>query len=212
MLLDQDKNMQCNLAYCLLQTHRIEEAKSLLEAVKSSSEDKYMDDESYLKSYERAVSKLIELEQENCPMKVNSDSRNSWNAHNCFPKPCSQSPMILTQPRSPWRLTKTDQRKKIWNGRIVGNSSRKLSFEKNDINSYEYRKIYDHLQQVEVDEIKKNSGWCQNTAAELSMLSQLSKKSWADMVEEDDELLFAGMETLNRENENHNHFPVHYNS
>ncbi|CAM8989486.1 unnamed protein product [Rhodiola kirilowii] len=312
--LDPDKNMQCNLAYCLLQMHRTEEAKSLLEAVKSSSEDEYMD-ESYAKSYERAFAALSDAEQEsfrnqikvkgsptapsrNCTYpqtqwkavrsferKMNPNSRMHenicfngavvGNMHHGFQKIHSyhnelvtdSSPVLLTQPRSPWRSCKPDKRKKLWNGRVVGNSSRKLSFEQSNIdsdyqicngislpqldgrkgiewrekalealpqndiirnqlvadnqrgidvdndeqlvitkgnptlslqNETEAQKGSNHGYQAEAGKIRKHNAADQKPFSEPSKLSCYSKKSWADMVEEDE--MFAEVGTSNKEN------------
>ncbi|XVF23083.1 hypothetical protein REPUB_Repub13aG0007400 [Reevesia pubescens] len=58
-----DKNKQCNLAICLMHMNRISEAKSLLQDVKASSGKEQMD-ESYSKSYERALEMLIQVESQ----------------------------------------------------------------------------------------------------------------------------------------------------
>lgn len=59
--LESDKNKQCNLAICLMHMNRISEAKSLLQDVKVSAGTEEMD-ESYAKSYERAMEILLQLE------------------------------------------------------------------------------------------------------------------------------------------------------
>ncbi|XVF86130.1 hypothetical protein PTKIN_Ptkin18bG0016000 [Pterospermum kingtungense] len=61
LLLEPDKNKQCNLAICLMHMNRLSEAKLLLEDVKASSGNEEMD-ESYSKSYERAVEMLLQSE------------------------------------------------------------------------------------------------------------------------------------------------------
>ncbi|KAK2994118.1 hypothetical protein RJ640_003641 [Escallonia rubra] len=59
--LQQDKNKQCNLAICLMHMNRMTEARFLLQTIKASSGDGHMD-ESFAKSFERAMLTLAELE------------------------------------------------------------------------------------------------------------------------------------------------------
>ncbi|KAF4376936.1 hypothetical protein F8388_022652 [Cannabis sativa] len=73
--LEQDMNKQCNLAICLMHTNRLQEAKSLLYAVKALSGKNPMD-ESYAKSYDRALETLTELEKES-ELKSNQKDGNS---------------------------------------------------------------------------------------------------------------------------------------
>ncbi|KAA8519333.1 hypothetical protein F0562_013588 [Nyssa sinensis] len=61
--LESDKNKQCNLAICLMHMNRMTEAKFLLQTIRDSSEDGPMD-ESYAKSFERAIQVLTELESQ----------------------------------------------------------------------------------------------------------------------------------------------------
>ncbi|KAE8658723.1 Protein POLLENLESS 3-LIKE 1 [Hibiscus syriacus] len=61
--LESDKNKQCNLAICLMHMNRISEAKSLLQEVKASAGTEEMD-ESYSKSYERAMEMLVQVESQ----------------------------------------------------------------------------------------------------------------------------------------------------
>ncbi|XWS20720.1 hypothetical protein CRYUN_Cryun31cG0126900 [Craigia yunnanensis] len=63
LFLEPDKNKRCNLAICLMHMNRISEAKSLLQDVKASSGNEQMD-ESYSKSYERALEMLIQEESQ----------------------------------------------------------------------------------------------------------------------------------------------------
>ncbi|GMI92001.1 hypothetical protein HRI_002869400 [Hibiscus trionum] len=61
--LEPDKNKQCNLAICLMHINRISEAKSLLQDVKASAGIEEMD-ESFSKSYERAMEMLMQVESQ----------------------------------------------------------------------------------------------------------------------------------------------------
>ncbi|KAL4282017.1 hypothetical protein GQ457_03G043200 [Hibiscus cannabinus] len=61
--LEPDKNKQCNLAICLMHMNRIDEAKSQLQDVKASAGAEEMD-ESYSKSYERAMEMLMQVESQ----------------------------------------------------------------------------------------------------------------------------------------------------
>ncbi|OAY31582.1 protein POLLENLESS 3 [Manihot esculenta] len=73
--LEPDKNKQCNLAICLMHMNRIPEAKSLLQAVSDSCGSKQMDD-SYAKSFERAVDILTELESKSVLKPAEEDKEN----------------------------------------------------------------------------------------------------------------------------------------
>ncbi|KAK8551054.1 hypothetical protein V6N13_119544 [Hibiscus sabdariffa] len=61
--LEPDNNKQCNLSICLMHMNRISEAKSLLQDVKASAGTEEMD-ESYSKSYERAMEILMQVESQ----------------------------------------------------------------------------------------------------------------------------------------------------
>ncbi|OVA08049.1 Tetratricopeptide repeat-containing domain [Macleaya cordata] len=61
LYIEPDKNKQCNLAICLMHKGRIKEAKFLLQSVKPSSAEREIAD-SYIKSFDRAVEMLTELE------------------------------------------------------------------------------------------------------------------------------------------------------
>jgi hypothetical protein len=75
--LETDRNKQCNLAICLMHMNRIAEAKSLLQAVRSSSGNRQMD-ESYANSFERALQILTELESSSLlnPIKQEEGNQN----------------------------------------------------------------------------------------------------------------------------------------
>ncbi|XP_077243900.1 uncharacterized protein LOC143884293 [Tasmannia lanceolata] len=60
LTIEPDKNRQCNLALCLMQTGRIAEAKSILHGIKPPVDNHAPD--SYFKSYERACEILADLE------------------------------------------------------------------------------------------------------------------------------------------------------
>ncbi|CAG7861409.1 unnamed protein product [Brassica rapa] len=62
LCLEPDKNKQCNLAICLMRMGRIPEAKSLIDAVRYSSAEIEFGDEPFMKSYDRAVEMLAEVE------------------------------------------------------------------------------------------------------------------------------------------------------
>ncbi|KAK7332581.1 hypothetical protein VNO80_29334 [Phaseolus coccineus] len=56
-----DRNKQCNLAICLMHMNKIKEAKFLLQAVRTATKNRKMD-ESFAKSFERASQMLVEIE------------------------------------------------------------------------------------------------------------------------------------------------------
>ncbi|KAI4312456.1 hypothetical protein MLD38_037264 [Melastoma candidum] len=66
LCLKPDKNKQCNLAICLMHLNKVSEAKALLHAVESSSSSSSSlhgeTDEAHMKSFERALEMLNELE------------------------------------------------------------------------------------------------------------------------------------------------------
>ncbi|GLU17525.1 hypothetical protein SLE2022_338880 [Rubroshorea leprosula] len=70
--LDPDRNKQCNLAVCLLHMRRIAEAKALLQEIRDSCGRKQMD-ESYAKSFERAIRMLCEIESQSTPEPVSQE-------------------------------------------------------------------------------------------------------------------------------------------
>ncbi|CAJ2657932.1 unnamed protein product [Trifolium pratense] len=61
-----DRNKQCNLAICLMQMNKITEARFLLQAVTTATKNRKMDD-SFVKSYERAMQMLQEMESTAVP-------------------------------------------------------------------------------------------------------------------------------------------------
>ncbi|BAT87693.1 hypothetical protein LR48_Vigan09g180900 [Vigna angularis] len=71
-----DRNKQCNLAICLMHMNKIKEAKFLLQAVRTATKNRKMD-ESFAKSFERASQMLIEIEttsssSDNAPFSMTS--------------------------------------------------------------------------------------------------------------------------------------------
>ncbi|CAN8325438.1 unnamed protein product [Cochlearia groenlandica] len=66
LCLEPDRNKLCNLAICLMRMGRITEAKSLINDVRDSSAEKSdCGDETFKKSYDRAVEMLAEIESKN---------------------------------------------------------------------------------------------------------------------------------------------------
>lgn len=66
--LEPDKNMQCNLAICLMHLNKMAEAKLLLQSVTTSCENGQIDD-SFSRAFDRATQLLRELESD-CSLKI----------------------------------------------------------------------------------------------------------------------------------------------
>ncbi|XP_051124820.1 protein POLLENLESS 3 [Andrographis paniculata] len=112
---ESDKNKQCNLAICLMNTNKMAEAKFLLQAIKVASNNGAMD-ESYAKSYERAAELLAELESSQQhvrkpPPVKQTESSNGYNAF-CFQKYCdgSKNGVLPSPPPLPCFIKKTNNR------------------------------------------------------------------------------------------------------
>ncbi|XP_027931542.1 protein POLLENLESS 3 [Vigna unguiculata] len=71
-----DRNKQCNLAICLMHMNKIKEAKFLLQAVRTATKNRKMD-ESFAKSFERASQMLIEIETSSSSENASSLTRKS---------------------------------------------------------------------------------------------------------------------------------------
>ncbi|KAK9075504.1 hypothetical protein SSX86_003828 [Deinandra increscens subsp. villosa] len=184
--LEPDKNKRCNLAICLMYMNKMTEAKFLLSTIKDSNRRRDMDEESYAKSYERAIQVMEEFEMENkCHTgnqlsfssflnrdketdtidelsKQRSDSDPGYKRSYISPSHMNGTPRVLfTQPRRrEWEKVDTG-----------GGCLRKLHFEK--------------PAQVMIEP----SGKCSELSVVPSSEERKSKKSWADMVEEDEQIM-----------------------
>ncbi|KVI04239.1 Tetratricopeptide-like helical [Cynara cardunculus var. scolymus] len=217
--LEPDKNKRCNLAICLMYMDKMTEAKFLMSTIKDSNRTREMEDESYVKSYERAIQVMNELETEkrcNTGKKISFSSFLSRNKetdsvdklakkgnHN-DPDPgfrksyASPSPVCGT-PRAPF----TQPRRREW--------------ERQDSGGGCFRRL--HFGQAAEVIQRKPSGNCSlevklpSTGREMSIIpsqepkeARNGKKSWADMVEEDEQILLksnwnSGDEEYDDENE-----------
>ncbi|KAM7270103.1 hypothetical protein ACFE04_029317 [Oxalis oulophora] len=170
LFLEPDRNKQCNLAICLMKMSRFMEAKSLLQNVKASCGNRPMD-ESYAKAYERAFQMLGELmtRKDNnesdtgravfAPFNKNSRSEASVNGgHDYF---------LHTQPKPSLRNSNEDP------DRTSENWRKPIAFTGyTDLNkNLDSRKVH-----AEDYMVKSNPS-----------STKVPKKSWADMVEEDEE-------------------------
>ncbi|KAI3745009.1 hypothetical protein L1987_58109 [Smallanthus sonchifolius] len=188
---EPDKNKRCNLAICLMYMNKMTEAKFLLSTVKESKRTRDMDEESYSKSYERAIQVMEEFEMEDkChtgnPLsfssflsrhketdtfdrmsKQRSDSDPGYKRSNVSPSPVNGTPRVpFTQPR-----------RREWERVDTGRGClRKLLFEK-------------------PAEVKmEQSGKCSKVSV-MPLSEERSKKSWADMVEEDEQIMLESTES-----------------
>ncbi|CAN7081360.1 unnamed protein product [Brassica oleracea var. botrytis] len=206
LCLEPDKNKQCNLAICLMRMGRIPEAKSLIAAVRDSSAEIESGDEPFTKSYDRAVEMLAEVESKdpedglsdkfyagcsfaNGTMKENKAPRNANRNHSHVPpSPASvrqNSAGLFTQPRG----CKGDQKNGV-NEEETGGAARKLLFDK-PMGSQRVKLLKngegeEHMKGKKLDQnmIHDLHEYIKDTA---DCLKSGSKKSWADMAEEEEE-------------------------
>ncbi|XP_050225776.1 protein POLLENLESS 3 [Mercurialis annua] len=108
LALEVDYNKQCNLALCLMHMKRIPEAKSLLQDISASCGRKEMD-ESFAKSFDRAVEMLNEFEERSLLKPIQDDKENldsGWRKGPCNERSdfsgkmvVSPAAVLYTQPR-----------------------------------------------------------------------------------------------------------------
>ncbi|KAJ4899838.1 Tetratricopeptide repeat (TPR)-like superfamily protein [Raphanus sativus] len=207
LCLEPDKNKQCNLAICLMRMGRIPEAKSLIDDVRDHSAESESGDEPFSKSYDRAVEMLAEVESTdpegglpdefyagcsfaNGTMKENKAPRNANRKYSHVPSsPASvrqNSAGLFTQPRG----YKMDQTNGV-SEEETGGAARKLLFDK-PVRSERVK----NLKSGEGgEEPMKGKKLDQNMIHDLheyindtsDCLKSGTKKSWADMAEEEDE-------------------------
>ncbi|KAF8101348.1 hypothetical protein N665_0206s0028 [Sinapis alba] len=208
LCMEPDKNKQCNLAICLMRMGRIPEAKSLIDDVRDHSAESESGDEPFSKSYDRAVEMLAEVESKdpegglsdkfyggcsfaNGVMKENRAPRNANrnDSHVSSSSPASirqNSAGLFTQPRG----CKWDQTNGV-DEEETGGAARKLLFDK-PIGSQRVMILKRGGEEKEPMTGKKLD---QNMIHDLheyikdtsDCLKSGSKKSWADMAEEEDE-------------------------
>lgn len=208
LCLEPDKNKQCNLAICLMRMGRIPEAKSLIDDVRDHSAESDSGDEPFSKSFDRAVEMLAEVESTdpegglpdefyagcsfaNGTMKENKAPRNANRKYSHVPpSPASvrqNSAGLFTQPRG----YKMDQTNGV-SEEETGGAARKLLFDK-PVRSERVK----NLKSGEGgEEPMKGKKLDQNMIHDLHeyindtsdcFLKSGTKKSWADMAEEEDE-------------------------
>ncbi|KAL1205335.1 Protein POLLENLESS 3 [Cardamine amara subsp. amara] len=201
--LEPDKNKLCNLAICLIHMGQIPEAKSLINDVRGdSSTESDCGDEPFAKSYDRAVEMLAEIESKNLEgcsekfyagcifakgMKENkAPGIANKNYSHVASSPASfgkNSAGLYTQPRG----SKWDQSNGMYEEETRG-AARKLLFEK----PKPHIKI---LKRGEEEKHIKGKKLDQNMIHDLHEFirdtadgsKSESKKSWADIVEEEEE-------------------------
>ncbi|KAJ0263549.1 Protein POLLENLESS 3 [Hirschfeldia incana] len=203
LCLEPDKNKQCNLAICLMRMGRIPEAKSLIDDVRDHSAESESGDEPFSKSYDRAVEMLAEVESKdpegglsdkfyagcsfaNGTMKENKAPRNASRKYSHVPSsPASvrqNSAGLFTQPRG----YKGDQKNGV-SEEETGGAARKLLFDK-PIGSQRVKsgEEEEHMKGKKLDQnmIHDLHEYINDTA---DCLKSGTKKSWADLAEEEDE-------------------------
>ncbi|KAK9714452.1 hypothetical protein RND81_06G095300 [Saponaria officinalis] len=205
--IEPDRNKQCNLAVCLMLTNCISEAKLLLQSIQVSAQAGKMDD-SYAKSYERASELLVELESQSTPsFSIDNEENQCSNAGSSFTfspyktihdsstwKTVRGTPPIpgrrflrspLTQPRrdsssrildgkilvSPFTQPRPDSKLSETDDNWRKGTQRRLQFE--NPSASDFRPPTDLKRSMNLSEAnpRENKG----------------KKSWADIVEEEDE-------------------------
>ncbi|PIN24091.1 hypothetical protein CDL12_03176 [Handroanthus impetiginosus] len=213
---ESDKNKQCNLAICLMHLNKLTEAKFLLQAIRDSSVNGHMD-ESYAKSFERATQMLVELEKE-CvlkPMKwcehhnkfvkkTNKGSftefpyekRSDFKHRREYESPFCNAriPKVpFTQPRR--SSSSFNYGDKIGGGFCRGKLSLEQSTNNENLQPVAVNKNLDYYSTASVEVVPKVSEKNLKSTHELQTVYKSSayncSKSWADMVEEDDQELVS---------------------
>lgn len=203
--LENDKNMQCNLAICLMHLKKIAEAKLLLQSVHTPCENGQIG-ESFSRSFDRATQLLRELESVGS-LKIVTEKNEEL----------EKTPTLFTQPKRCMQVANKCGHGR-WSYAEASNHgcSRKLLFqqEKNCENVHQSEpasgltseeRIMNTLGDpasvissdiLEVDEPRKDAkgefshgsmtsiGDCNNTG---KAEDGENRKTWADMVEEDDQ-------------------------
>ncbi|KFK28685.1 hypothetical protein AALP_AA7G033100 [Arabis alpina] len=200
--LEPDKNKLCNLAICLMRMGRIQEAKYLLNDVRESAGDSECGEEPFSKSYDRAVEILAEIESKNpeaelsdkfyagCSfangMKENKAPGNSnKNYSNVSSSPASvrqNSAGLFTQPRG----RKWDHRK----GRYEEETrcaARKLTFGTFGSEHVKILKKGEEPTKGKILDQNMIHGLHEYINDTADCMKSGTKKSWADMADEEDE-------------------------
>ncbi|GMH20815.1 hypothetical protein Nepgr_022657 [Nepenthes gracilis] len=133
--IELDKNKQCNLAVCLLYMNKIQEAKLLLQAIRTSAGDNPMD-ESYAKSFERASQLMAEIESQSS---VKDDEENHTEIHGSLSMAGGSdrggiyTPPVMVPQREPqsqfFTQPKASHRRAIPAVKLAKGPNRKLQFE-----------------------------------------------------------------------------------
>ncbi|KAJ0434163.1 putative tetratricopeptide-like helical domain superfamily, acetyltransferase A, auxiliary subunit [Helianthus annuus] len=189
--LEPDKNKRCNLAICLMYMNKMAEAKVLLSTVKESKRVRDTDEESYAKSYERAMLVMDELEKRDKCQPGNELSFSSFLTRNketdtfdtSSKQRCDSDPGYKKSTVSPSpvngtpRVPFTQPRRREWERMDTGvGCLKKLSFDKPAEGKMEPPGRCSEMSVIPLrEEIKK-------------------KKSWADMVEEDERTMLESGE------------------
>ncbi|PWA74736.1 tetratricopeptide repeat (TPR)-like superfamily protein [Artemisia annua] len=192
--LEQDKNKKCNLAICLMYMDKMTEAKFLLSTVKNSNRSRDPDEESYAKSYERAKHVMDELEMEKRGNTGNQVSFSSFLSRyketDCienetkgkrsdsdlgFRRPFVSPSPVNGTPRVPYTQPRRRDMERVDS---TGGCYRKLHFEKAaEVKRVPTVNLADRGSEISVTPLPEEKN---------------KKKSWADMVEEDEQNMNSG--------------------
>ncbi|XP_071697718.1 protein POLLENLESS 3-like [Rutidosis leptorrhynchoides] len=199
--LDQDKNKRCNLAICLMYMGNMTEAKFLLSTVKVSNRNRDAEEESYAKSYDRAIQVMNELEMEKKSHTSNPLSFSLFLSRNKetdsaeistkgkrsdsdpgFKRPYASPCTVSGTPQVPF----TQPRRRDWVRPESGAGClRKLHFEK-------AAEIKSEIPVMPLMEPQSQSKVVTDAG---------NKKSWADMVEEDEQNMLSDNKCYNSNDE-----------
>ncbi|KAL4573092.1 hypothetical protein LXL04_019885 [Taraxacum kok-saghyz] len=197
--LEPDKNKRCNLAICLMYMDKMTEAKFLLSTVKDSNRNRDIEEDSYAKSYERAIQVMEELETEKrrhagnqTPFSTflsrNKETDSNEKATKAKRTDSVSDPGFRRSYASPSpgggtpRVPFTQPRRRDWERADSGGGCfRKLHFEK--------------AGEVKTEPLKLPSRGVGMT--EIQSKDVVEKKSWADMVEEDEQTLLESARNWN---------------
>ncbi|CAN1227899.1 Protein POLLENLESS 3 [Linum grandiflorum] len=186
--LEADKNKQCNLAVCLIHMNKVAEARALLQAVRASCGNKPMD-ESYAKSFERAYQMLTDSERGTTTSPyIASSPVGSFGNCNTVPRrqifaATSPMPVLFSQPRRCLFMSEGGSFNHTPQLRSQPRFASAASPSDGDWRKPWTTQTSEILLKLPVKEIDDSKG-----SSEAASVDQVCNKSWADMVEEEEEL------------------------
>ncbi|KAI3780708.1 hypothetical protein L2E82_10696 [Cichorium intybus] len=198
--LEPDKNKRCNLAICLMYMDKMTEAKFLLSTVKDSNRNRDMEEDSYAKSYERAIQVMDELESEKRRHTGNQTSFSSFLSRNKETDSNEKATKVkrgdsLSDPG--FRRSYVSPSPAGGTPRVPFTQPRRRDWERADSGGGCFRKLHFgnggdvKREPAGIDNVETNlpGGEMTEIPSKVIVEERNYKKSWADMVEEDEQIL-----------------------